>query len=299
MATPESRRKTEASMSAHSGFDPWEDVPSDWVLLRERILGLFRRFRLPFLFTANALLTLAAILVYHVLQPAPQRLTQRDIDGAVVRSLDKAQPRPSDASVAYEAIRPSLVAIRTLVEGSGEPHGALGTGVVVADTGIILTCLHVVKDASRVLVQFADGSPSEALVMLRQPENDLAVLSSMRVPDDLKPATLAGAGGLRPGDEVFAVGNPFGLMNSISAGVVSGLGREYESKETGVTMRNLIQFDAAVNPGNSGGPLCNRDGEVVGIVSALLHPGGEDVFIGIGFAVTMETAGGLIGAPPI
>jgi S1-C subfamily serine protease len=286
-------------MSGKSGFDPWEDVPSDWALIRERVRVLSRRFRVPLLIASNLLVTIAALLVFRALQPAPQRLTQRDIDNAVVRSLDKAEPKPSSASVAYEGIRPSLVAIQTLVEGAGEPHGALGTGVVIVDTGIILTCLHVVKDASRVRVVFADGSASEALVMVRQPENDLAILSSMETPDDLKPATLAGAGGLRPGDEVFAVGNPFGLMNSITAGVVSGLGREYTSKETGITMRNLIQFDAAVNPGNSGGPLLNRDGEVVGIVSSLLNPNDQEVFIGIGFAVTMETAGGLIGAPPI
>jgi S1-C subfamily serine protease len=216
-------------MGGNAEADPRD---GDWVIVRERIRGLYRRHRVPFLFAANILLTLAAILVYHASQPAPQRLAQRDIDKAVDRSLDKAQPKPSNASVAFEAIHPSLVTIQTLVDGEGEPRGALGTGVVIVDTGIILTCLHVLKDASRVGVMFADGFVSEALVMVRQPENDLAVLSSMETPDDLKPATLAGAGGLRPGDEVFAVGNPFGLLDSITAGVVSGLGREYTSKET-------------------------------------------------------------------
>ena len=97
---------------------------------------------------------------------------------------------------------------------------------------------------------------------------------------------------------MIAVGNPFGLLNSVSDGVVSGLGRSFPSKETGVTLTNLIQFDAAVNPGNSGGPLLNRNGEVVGIVTSLLNPTSEDVFIGIGFAIPIETARGLIGSPP-
>ena len=109
---------------------------------------------------------------------------------------------------------------------------------------------------------------------------------------------LAGSRGLRVGDDVVAVGNPFGITNSVSAGVVSGLGRNFKSPKAGISLRNVIQFDAAVNPGNSGGPLVNRDGEVVGVVSALLNPTDQDVFIGIGFAVTMEAAGGAMGSPP-
>jgi S1-C subfamily serine protease len=119
----------------------------------------------------------------------------------------------------------------------------------------------------------------------------------MVIPDDLIPATMAGSGMLQVGDEVAAVGHPFGVPNSLSAGVVSGLGRTYASPDTGMPMSGLIQFDAAVNPGNSGGPLINRDGEVVGIVTALLNPTEREFFVGIGFAVTIETAGGLAGEP--
>lgn len=178
-------------------------------------------------------------------------------------------------------------------------RGALGTGVVISDTGIILTCLHVVRNAARVRVIFvADRTESEAQVILRQPQNDLAVLQATTIPDDLKPATLVASSTLSPGDEVIAAGNPFGLMNSASAGIVSGMGRSFTSKETGATLTGLIQFDAAVNPGNSGGPLLNRNGEVVGIVTALLNPTSEEVFIGIGFAIPIETAAGMIGGPP-
>lgn len=185
------------------------------------------------------------------------------------------------------------------LNSDNETEEALGAGVVVNDTGIILTCLHVVDNASIITVVFADGSESVATVMLTEPENDLAVLRPDIIPDDLVPATLASSAMLRIGDEVFAVGNPFGMRNSLSSGVVSGLGRSFESPETGEILTGLIQFDAAVNPGNSGGPLLNRDGEVVGIVTALLNPTDETVFIGIGFAVTIETAGGGAGAPPV
>jgi S1-C subfamily serine protease len=171
--------------------------------------------------------------------------------------------------------------------------------VVVQDTGVILTSLHVVGNAEEVKVVFADGSDSPALVTVRDPDKDLAVLTTMRVPEELQAAVLAGAGSLHVGDEVMAVGTPFGIPYSTSSGIVSGLGREYTSKETGVTLKNLIQFDAAVNPGNSGGPLVNRNGEVVGIVGSLLNPTDQDVFIGIGFAIPIEDTGGAIGIPPV
>jgi S1-C subfamily serine protease len=217
---------------------------------------------------------------------------------AVMRTLQALPPKSSDAATAYLAIQPSLVDIFVNDAGSGD-RGALGTGVAISDTGIILTCFHVVRNAARVRVIFAtDGTESDAQIIMRQPQNDLAVLRASTLPDDLKPATLVASSTLSLGDEVFAVGNPFGLLNSVSAGVVSGRGRSFTSKETGTTLTDLIQFDAAVNPGNSGGPLVNRNGDVVGIVTALLNPTSQEVFIGIGFAIPIETAAGMIGGPP-
>ena len=279
--------------------DPYPQSPSDWELFRGWLTRLYTRHRTLALVLANVVVTLAAILVFNALRPIPPRLTQKDIDGAVAHSLENTPPPPSWASVAADVIRPSVVTVEAVGAQDGKSHASLGTGVVIVDTGIILTCLHVVQDSTAVHVVFFDGTESDASVLMRQPENDLAVLSASTLPDDLKPATLASAATLRPGDEVIAVGNPFGIIGSVSDGVVSGLGREYTSRQTGVTLRNLIQFDAAVNPGNSGGPLVNRDGEVVGIVASLLNPTSQDVFIGIGFAVTIDTAGGLIGSPPI
>ena len=273
--------------------------PSRLQILRQRLSRFYTRFRNVFLVAAGILITLAAMLLYNTTQPPPQRLTQRDIDRAVERSLALVKPKPSYASQAYEIIHPSLVRVETLVlKGEGKVEGAIGTGVIVDDTGIVVTSLHVIKDAVEVRVTFADGTDSEASVILKQPENDLAVLRPHLVPDDLVPATLTSSDTLRVGDEVFAAGNPFGISNSLSAGVVSGLKRSFKSTKTGQVLTNLIQFDAAVNPGNSGGPLVNRDGEVVGIVTALLNPNEQDVFIGIGFAVTIEAAAGAAGSPP-
>ena len=280
-----------------SGSPP--EPPSDWQLFQGWLLRTWRRHRRLILVSGDIALIAVAILVYHLLTPAPQRLTQRDIDTAVDRTLQNTPAPPSFESVAYSIIRPSLVVVAAKLTENGTQHSSLGTGVVISDTGIIITCLHVVGDAEQVTVIFADGTESDALVTVRQPEKDLAILSAMKVPDELQPATLASSSSLRVGDEVIAVGNPFGVLNSVSAGVVSGLGREYTSKETGVTLKNLIQFDAAVNPGNSGGPLVNQQGEVVGIVASLLNPTNQDVFIGIGFAVPIDDAGGALGIPPV
>ncbi len=276
-----------------------EPPPTRLGVLQQRLGRFYARFRNVFLVTVGILITLGALFLYNTIQPQPQPLTQRNIDTAVEEALASAKPKPSYASQAYEIIHPSLVRVETMVlEEEDKTEGSIGTGVVITDGGIILTSLHVIKDAVEVHVIFADGTESEVSVIVKQPENDLAVLRPYVVPDDLVPATLTSSNTLRIGDEVFAAGNPFGIGNSLTAGVVSGLKRSFKSPKTGEILTNLIQFDAAVNPGNSGGPLVNRNGEVVGIVTALLNPTDQDVFIGIGFAVPMETAAAAAGPSP-
>ena len=174
----------------------------------------------------------------------------------------------------------------------------IGSGVVVVDNGTILTNLHVVLGASKLKVIFFDGLESDATVIGIQPENDLAVLKAAKLPDDMKPAALRSTQDLAPGDDVVAVGFPFGIGPSASAGVISGLKREYRSSDGKRILTNLIQFDAAANPGNSGGPLVTMDGEVVGIVTAILNPTDQRVFIGIGFAVPIENAAAAAGMSP-
>ncbi len=174
----------------------------------------------------------------------------------------------------------------------------VGTGVVIVDTGVILTNLHVVEHAARIGIVFADGTESDASIVALHPEHDLAVLQAKTIPDDLIAATLRSTGDLMVGDLVVAVGFPFGIGPSASSGVVSGLKREYQSAEGRRLLTNLIQFDAAANPGNSGGPLVTAEGEVVGIVTGILSPGPQRGFIGIGFAVPIENAASAVGTPP-
>ena len=286
-----------------------------------------RRWRRPnshqmLWFTVLVLASLLAwLLATGLLQPQ-RPLTQKDIDAAVLKTLS-TQTLPSEYAKAYEAIRPSVVRVVGYVRkdrlkpapgakaappkpaasagadpADEEVENGEGTGVVIIDKGIILTNLHVVAGSDRIKVIFSDGLESEASVISVQPENDLAVLQARRIPDDLIAATMRGTGDLQPGDKVMAVGFPFGIGPSASGGVVSGLGRVFRSPEGKQEMKNLIQFDAAANPGNSGGPLVTMDGEVVGIVTAILNPTSARTFLGIGFAVPIENAATAAGLPP-
>jgi len=249
---------------------------------------------------AGMLIAAAAMYAFQRGAVASRDITQEDIDNAVQNSLEN-KPLPSLAAKAFETIRPSVVRVEGVYSGAtGEPdmEGGVGTGVVIVDKGIILTNMHVIAGAERVRVIFADGLESEATVMGVKPEHDLAILQAKVIPDDLKPATLRSTGDLQIGDHVVAVGFPFGIGPSASSGVVSGLKREFVSPEGKKSLSNLIQFDAAANPGNSGGPLVTADGQVVGIVTAILNPTSQRVFIGIGFAVPIESAANSIGVSP-
>ena len=248
----------------------------------------------------GALIALAIVYGNNALHPLPRALTQEDIDNAVMHTVE-TKTLPSQAARAYEAIRGSVVRVREFERAEGEAddtEAGVGTGVVIVDKGIILTNLHVVAAARKVGVVFADGSESEATVIATQPENDLAVLQAKTIPDDLPAATLRSTSDLQLGDEVVAVGFPFGIGPSVTSGVVSGLRREYRSPEGKRLLTNLIQFDAAANPGSSGGPLVTMDGEVVGIVTGILNPNNQRVFIGIGFAVPIENAAAAVGISP-
>ena len=253
-----------------------------------------------------ALLALAVMLTVLSLQPQQRIITQKQIDAAVRHSLEK-DPLPSPAAKAYAAIGRSVVRVVGLLDDEDDAaerpdqramDRTLGSGVVIKEDGTILTNLHVVHGARRVRITFANGHESDAQVVGAQPENDLAVLKAKSLPDDLEPATMRSTGDLAPGDQVIAVGHPFGIGPSVSAGVVSGLGREFRSPEGEQALSNLIQFDAAANPGNSGGPLVTMDGYVVGIVTAILNPNEQRTFVGIGFAVPIENAAGAAGLPP-
>jgi len=253
------------------------------------------------LWVAIGVMFLALMLVaVNMARPAARVLTQEDIDAAVLKTLETTQ-LPSAAARAAQMIAPSIVRVMSYEKG---PNGredierGVGTGVVIVDKGVILTNLHVVNGADTIKVVFADGLESEATVKGVQAEDDLAVLQALKIPDDLIAATMRSTGDLMPGDQVVAVGFPFGIGPSTSSGVVSGLKRSFRSPEGKQEMTNLIQFDAAANPGNSGGPLVTMEGHVVGIVTAILNPGDQRTFIGIGFAVPIENAAGAVGLHP-
>jgi S1-C subfamily serine protease len=224
-------------------------------------------------------------------------------DAKAQKDVSKPDSKRADGKAAPNAATPD----DKKGDGTPLPEGhppvgkgiGIGTGVVIVDSkGIILTNLHVVLGASKITVVFFDGMESEATVIGVQPEHDLAVLKASKLPDDLKAAVLRSTQDLAPGDEVVAVGFPFGIGPSASAGIISGLKREYRSPEGKRLLTNLIQFDAAANPGNSGGPLVTMDGEVVGIVTAILNPTDQRVFVGIGFAVPIENAASAVGMSP-
>ncbi len=139
---------------------------------------------------------------------------------------------------------------------------------------------------------FADGTQTTGQVTTEQPENDIAVLQAAQLPQQLVPAVMGNPHAMNVGDDAYVVGNPFGLYSSMSAGVISGFDRSFQPENSDTKLTGLIQIDTAVNPGNSGGPLLNRSGHVVGIVEGIVNPTGQDVFIGIGFAVPITTAGG-------
>jgi len=252
-------------------------------------------------FVSGVAVALAAVFVYGLLMPGAPPLTQRDVNETVASALASVTPAPAFSELVYRSVEPSVVLIRTKASGvNGKPasDSGLGSGVVVNADGDILTSLHVVADATEIELTFADGTTSSADVTVRQPDNDIAVVRATQPPANLVPATLGNPGALRQGSEAFALGSPFGLSGSVSAGVVSGLDRSFKMPNSDLVLHGLIQIDAAVNPGNSGGPLVNREGDVVGIVTALLNPTEDDVFIGVGLAVPIDVAGGAAGLPP-
>lgn len=236
------------------------------------------------------------------------------MNSAVARAVTAAQRDAASAAtrsaVAYRRVLPSLVVIQTEKSGHSENGGrsqgseageektsGVGTGVVINADGAILTAHHVVDGALAIRVSFADGTEATARIISAEPENDIAVLMADRSPEVIVPAVMGSTGSLRVGDEAFAVGHPLGLAGSMSAGVISGLDRSIPVPG-GRTLEGLIQFDAAVNPGNSGGPLLNRNGQVIGIVTALANPSEQGFFVGIGFAVPIGSASGAAGGPP-
>ncbi len=245
-----------------------------------------------------AILLLVTLLLWRTYTGDDAQPVAMDVDEAVAEALASMAETsdPAISALVYRVILPSLVIVQTGMEDEEDRFG-IGAGVVVNADATVLTSLHIVDGASEVRIAFADGSESPAIVTGVDPERDIAVLTPTSLPGLIVPATLGSSSGLRVGDEVFAVGNPLGLVASMSAGVVSGLDRDFKVSGSDQVLQDLIQFDAAVNKGNSGGPLLDRRGQVVGIVTGLVNPSEQGVFIGIGFAVPIDLAASAAGGP--
>ncbi len=265
---------------------------------RDRQRLIINKLKYLLLFAAGIMAAMFGLLIYGALNPSPQPLSIKDVNKAVAQALASATPAPAFSSQVYRIIQPSLVLIQSKGKNTtGEEENSLGSGVLISEQGEILTALHVVDNTSEIQVTFADGTRSNAQVVMSQPENDIAVLQPDKLPDILIPAVMGNPNAMQVGDEAYVVGNPYGLFGSMSAGVISGFNRSFQTKDSDIRIEGLIQIDTAVNPGNSGGPLLNRRGQVIGIIIGILNPTEKEFFIGIGFAVPITTAGGAAGVP--
>ena len=276
-----------------------ESSASKMDIWKGRMREVIARLRRGLPFASGVFGALLVLFFYNLLVVKPNQLTVEDVNASVAMVMASATPAPSYSTQVYQAIRPSLILIQVEEKHqNAESDFGLGSGVVVDSFGNILTSLHVVDGASVITVTFADGTQSEAAIVSEMPERDIAVLQAYDTPLSVVPAVLGNPNSMRVGDEAFVVGNPFGLYSSMSSGVISGFDRVFQMEGTGLEIPGMIQIDAAVNPGNSGGPLLNRNGHVIGIVTGIINPTDESFFVGIGFAVPITVAVGGMGSPP-
>jgi S1-C subfamily serine protease len=198
----------------------------------------------------------------------------------------------------YQQVLPGVVAIRVATQGANQAGGSLGSGFVFDNEGHVVTNQHVVEGASEIEVVFASGFKAHGTVIGSDADADIAVIQVENAPaDQIHPLALGDSNTLNVGEQVVAIGNPFGLSGTMTLGIVSGLGRTqiaHESPEGGFfSTADIIQTDAAINPGNSGGPLFNLQGEVVGVnqsirTNAIDQTTGNAVNSGVGFSISIN-----------
>jgi S1-C subfamily serine protease len=219
------------------------------------------------------------------------------------KPMGDATPRPVEARgslaedeqnniAVFKAVSPSVVHITTLnvarsflsLDVMQVPRGT-GSGFIWDDSGNVVTNFHVIQGATAARVTLADQTTSKAVLVGAFPDRDLAVLRIDAPKEKLKPIVVGASRDLQVGQKVYAIGNPFGLDQTLTTGVISALNREIESV-TQRPIRGVIQTDAAINPGNSGGPLLDSAGRLIGVNAAIFSPSGA--FSGIGFAIPVD-----------
>lgn len=221
-------------------------------------------------------------LFYQSEDTTPRAVTARgDLAADELNTIDIFRANsPSVVYVTSIALRRGLFSLNAVEI----PQGT-GSGFVWDDQGRIVTNYHVISDASRVRVTMADNSTWKAVLVGAAPDKDIAVLQIDAPKRLLRPIAVGSSEDLLVGQKVFAIGNPFGLDQTITSGIISALGREIKA-DTGRVIRGVIQTDAAINPGNSGGPLLDSAGRLIGVNTAIYSPSGA--YAGIGFAVSVD-----------
>jgi S1-C subfamily serine protease len=227
-----------------------------------------------------------------IIIPAGERPAQALAPAIPVQYTGSVSPDEANNIDLYQRLNPAVVNITSV---SFEynwflepvPQQGTGSGSIIDAKGHVLTNYHVVKDASELSVTLADGVDRKGKLVGVDPENDLAVIQFDPKGARLTMIPFGNSSGLRVGQKVLAIGNPFGLDRTLTTGIISGLGRPVKT-ESGIVIREMIQTDASINPGNSGGPLLNSKGEMIGVNTMIFSPSGGSV--GIGFAVPVETA---------
>lgn len=219
--------------------------------------------------------------------PVPGQVATQEVVATLPSNDDNTQGTSSfsgaELTSLYNGVNPGVVNIRVYVEQQGQQGQGAGSGFVLDDDGHIVTNNHVIAQAEFVTVIYYDGLEAEAEIIGTDADSDLAVIKVDQLPDDVTPLVLGDSDTVEIGEQVIAIGNPFGLGSSLTLGIVSAVGRTISSG-TPFAIPQAIQTDAAINPGNSGGPLLNSDGEVIG-VNAQIASAGARANAGVGFAI--------------
>lgn len=226
-------------------------------------------------------------------QPGARMAQQSTQPPSTLQRTSAEVPATAKSSIGALAkdVSPSVVMVLTrdtAAPGLRQGTQGEGTGFIVDESGLILTNNHVIEGAQRITIVFGDNSRTTATVVGRDPQSDLAVLKAEIPADKLVVAPLGDSDLVETGEPVVAIGAPFGLNGTVTSGIVSATKRDWGQTQGGRPMRGLIQTDAPVNPGNSGGPLFNMNGEVIGITTAIESPVRGSV--GIGFAIPINQA---------
>ena len=239
------------------------------------------------------LLIVVAVVLFRYRGPISRDLFNPDAGPRLVAPAGNLSDAEQSQIELFRSASPSVVHVTTAVsvqQGLSVyemPRGA-GTGVVWSEEGYIVTNFHVVREAESATVTLADNTTYRAQAVGFDPSTDLAVLKIPARRGQLQPIAIGSSSDLHVGQHVFAIGSPFGLDQTLTVGVISGLGRQIPSVDPNSMIDDVIQTDAAINPGNSGGPLLDSRGRLIGLNTAILNPNNQGSSVGIGFAIPVD-----------